>query len=103
MQIGTAATRAGKALQLLVQLPSLLRLYGRLLRDRRVSILPKILLVGAIVYVVLPFDLIPDVLPLVGQLDDVTVLLLAAHWFIDWCPPEVVLEHTRAVGSRRWG
>jgi uncharacterized membrane protein YkvA (DUF1232 family) len=47
---------------------------------------------------VLPFDLIPDTIPFIGELDDLVVLITAAHWFIGWCPPEVVSEHVRALG-----
>jgi uncharacterized membrane protein YkvA (DUF1232 family) len=88
-------------LQVLLHLPNLLRLYWRLLRDRRVPIWPKAFLAGAFGYVILPFDLLPDVIPLVGRLDDLTVVLLAARWFMQWCPPEIVREHVRAIGTGR--
>lgn len=88
-------------LDLLVHLPSLLRLYWRLLRDARVSVVPKVLLVGAVAYVILPFDFIPDALPLIGQVDDLVILLAAARWFVRWCPPAVVQEHVQAIDGRR--
>jgi uncharacterized membrane protein YkvA (DUF1232 family) len=94
-------TQRPGAWQILLHLPSFVRLYWRLFRDSRVSILPKALLVGAVGYVVLPFDLLPDVIPFVGRLDDLTVVLLAARWFIQWCPPEIVREHVRAIGAGR--
>src|SRR5215831_10516815 len=53
----------------LLHLPRLLRLYWRLLRDGRVSIWPKAMLLAAAAYVVLPFDFIPDVVPLLGEVD----------------------------------
>jgi uncharacterized membrane protein YkvA (DUF1232 family) len=86
-------------LRVMFQLPRLLRLYWRLFRDQRVSVWPKAMLVAAALYVVLPFDLIPDVIPFVGELDDLVVLITAAHWFLAWCPPEVVREHTRALDA----
>jgi uncharacterized membrane protein YkvA (DUF1232 family) len=88
-------------LDLLFHLPSMLRLYWRLLCDSRVSIAPKALLVGALGYVILPFDFLPDALPLLGQVDDLVILLTAGRWFIQWCPPAVVQEHVRAIGGRR--
>ena len=97
--VTTWASRA-RALEMLVHLPSFIRLYWRLFRDPRVPVWPKALLVGAAVYVVLPFDLIPDALPLIGEIDDVVVFVAAAHWFIRWCPPEVVREHVAAIGGR---
>jgi uncharacterized membrane protein YkvA (DUF1232 family) len=92
----TWAMRA-RTLEVLTHLPNFVRLYWRLFRDRRVPIWPKALLVGALAYVVLPFDLIPDVLPLIGEVDDLVIVLAAARWFIGWCPPEIVREHARAI------
>lgn len=85
-------------LRRLVELPRLLRLYGRLLRDRRVSPWPKLMLAATIAYVVLPFDLIPDTIPFLGEVDDVVLIVAAGHWFLQWCPPSVVLEHAQAIG-----
>ncbi|HLK09813.1 MAG TPA: DUF1232 domain-containing protein [Candidatus Binatia bacterium] len=84
-------------LRVLVHLPRLVRLYWRLLCDRRVSLWPKAMLVAAAAYVVFPFDLIPDVIPVLGEVDDAVILLAAAHWFIQWCPADVVAEHARTL------
>jgi len=91
-----------RVLDVLFHLPSFVRLYWRLLRDPRVSIWPKALLVAALGYVVLPFDLIPDAIPLLGEVDDVVILVAAARWFPQLCPPEVVREHAEAIDRRRW-
>jgi uncharacterized membrane protein YkvA (DUF1232 family) len=96
----TWATRA-RVLEAVVHLPSFVRLHWRLFRDSRVSIWPKAMLAGALAYVVLPFDVIPDFLPLIGEVDDVVILLAAARWFLGWCPPEVVREHALAIDRRR--
>jgi len=90
-----------RVLNVLIHLPNFIRLYWRLLRDGRVSVWPKALLVGALAYVVLPFDLIPDVIPFVGEVDDIVILLAAARWFLAWCPPAVVREHASAIDGRR--
>jgi uncharacterized membrane protein YkvA (DUF1232 family) len=90
----------GAALRMILELPRLLRLYLRLMRDRRVGIGPKLLLVGTIAYVILPFDLIPDTIPFVGQIDDVVLLVAAGHWFLQWCPADVVQEHIETLGLR---
>jgi uncharacterized membrane protein YkvA (DUF1232 family) len=95
-----AANRATRAVSLLFQLPSLLRLYWRLLGDRRVPLWPKAVLAGTLAYVAMPFDLLPDVMPVVGQLDDLTLLVLVGRAFLWWCPPEVVTEHLRALRLR---
>jgi uncharacterized membrane protein YkvA (DUF1232 family) len=96
----TWAARA-RTLNVLFHLPNFIRLYWRLLHDGRVSIWPKALLLGALVYVLLPFDLVPDFIPGFGQIDDVVIVIAAARWFIEWCPPDVVREHARAIDARR--
>jgi len=100
MQTRIAANRGTRAVWLLFQLPNLLRLYWRLLADRRVPLWPKAVLVGALVYVASPVDLLPDVLPVLGQLDDLTLLVLVGRSFLWWCPAEVVAEHMRALRLR---
>jgi carbonic anhydrase len=85
------------SLQRLMGLGQQAWLCSRLLGERRVGLLPKAVLIGALAYVVLPFDLLPDVVPGIGQLDDITLLVLAAYWFVRWCPPAVVAEHQAAM------
>ncbi len=48
------------------------------LKDSSVARWRKALLLGAIAYAVMPFDAVPDTIPLLGWLDDVGVLSLAA-------------------------
>jgi uncharacterized membrane protein YkvA (DUF1232 family) len=90
----------GRLLQVLLQLPNFARLYWRLFRDRRVSILPKALLVLILVYVVSPFDIIPDFLPVIGEMDDVAVVLSGLWLFIRLSPPEVVREMVYDIAAR---
>jgi uncharacterized membrane protein YkvA (DUF1232 family) len=89
----------GRAVQVLAYLPKFVRLYWRLFRDRRVSVLAKSLLVLTIAYVVWPFDVIPDVLPFIGEVDDIGVVLSGLWLFIRLCPPEVVLERVREISG----
>lgn len=46
-----------------------------LMRNPKVSGFPKLLVAGAIVYLLMPFDAIPDVAPVVGWLDDILFLI----------------------------
>jgi len=79
-------------------LPKLLKLIGRLMKDPRVNFLPKAALVGSLVYLISPIDLIPDfVAPLVGQLDDIAILYFALRYFFASVPPQVLEEHTNAI------
>ena len=57
-------------------IPDCVVLCGRLLRDPRVPRRKKFLLVVLASYLALPFDLIPDFIPIAGQLDDVIVVAL---------------------------
>ena len=59
------------------QIPAYLRLLGGLLTDGRVSRMDKLMVVGAIAYIVTPIDLIPDFIPFLGQVDDVYLLVLS--------------------------
>lgn len=72
------------------------RLAWRLLRDARVPGWAKLIPVFGLLYLLSPIDLIPEaVLPLVGEVDDIVLLLLAVKLFIDLSPPGVVREHLR--------
>jgi uncharacterized membrane protein YkvA (DUF1232 family) len=55
------------------------RALARYFLDRRASLLCKLFVLFAVVYVVSPVDLIPDV-PIVGWLDDLGVMSLAVAW-----------------------
>ncbi len=66
----------------------------------RVPILPKALLVLALVYVVSPLDVIPDFIPVIGEMDDIVVVLSGLWLFIRLCPPEVVRETVHDIAAR---
>ena len=78
----------------------LLRLGWRLFRDRRVPLLPKLIVLFAVAYAVLPVDLVPDFFPALGQFDDLTLLLLSLLLLVRLCPPEVVREHLAAMARQ---
>jgi uncharacterized membrane protein YkvA (DUF1232 family) len=85
-------------LTLIPQLPNVGRLCWRLWRDRRVPKHLKAMIVVTLLYVLSPVDLIPGFLvPVIGQLDDVTLVLLASYLFVRWSPQEVVHEHLSAL------
>ena len=87
-------------LALLPRFPKLARLCWRLWRDPRVPKSLKAMVVAAILYVLSPVDLVPGFLvPALGQLDDATLLMLAAYLLIRWSPPEVVAEHGASLGT----
>ncbi len=76
------------------------QLVWRLLLDPRVPLLPKMIIPLVVLYVVSPIDLIPDLIPIAGQLDDIGILFLGMRFFIEVCPPDVAMEHRRALGEK---
>jgi uncharacterized membrane protein YkvA (DUF1232 family) len=70
-----------------------LRLVWRLIRDPRVLWLLKLLPFGGLLYVLFPFDLIVDLAPIIGQLDDAGIILGSLWLFVEMCPPDIVKEH----------
>lgn len=91
----------GRTLQVLRHLPDFARLYWRLFRDRRVSILPKALLVITVFYFIWPVDVIPDFIPVLGELDDMGIVMLGFWAFVRLCPPEVVRQRVEEIASKR--
>jgi len=83
----------------LTQFVRTLRLVWRLLIDSRVPTLPKLIIPLALIYLLSPIDLVPDLMLGLGQLDDLGVLALAVALFIEFCPREVVEEHRRAIAA----
>ena len=67
-------------------------LFGRLLRDPRVPRRSKALVAGLIPYLALPFDLIPDFVPVAGQLDDAILVAFVLRRVVRRTGPEVVRE-----------
>jgi uncharacterized membrane protein YkvA (DUF1232 family) len=89
----------GSGGQILRHVPSFLRLYWRLFRDRRVSLLPKALLVLIAVYLFSPLDVVPELIPVVGAMDDLAVGIAGLWLFVRLCPPPVVREHVTTIAS----
>ena len=83
----------------LMFLPNLVRLLGRLLKDRRVPTAEKALFVAAIVYVISPLDLIPDVFPFIGQVDDLYMVALVLLRLINRTDESVVRQHWSGGGD----
>lgn len=84
-------------LALLVQT---IQLVWRLMLDSRVPNWNKVVVPAALLYILSPIDLLPDLILGLGQVDDIGILMLSVRLFIDLCPPHVVEEHRRALGAR---
>jgi uncharacterized membrane protein YkvA (DUF1232 family) len=75
------------------QLPNYVRLLGGLVTDSRVSMVDKLLVIGAIAYIVTPIDLIPDFIPFFGEIDDLYILVIALQRMIANAGRPVLLAH----------
>jgi uncharacterized membrane protein YkvA (DUF1232 family) len=75
------------------QLPQYLRLLGGLITDPRVAMLDKLLVAGAMAYIVMPIDLIPDFIPFFGEIDDLYLLVLALQRLISNAGRSVLVQH----------
>jgi uncharacterized membrane protein YkvA (DUF1232 family) len=84
---------------LLLFVPHLVLLCCRLMVDPRVPAKERLLVAGAIVYALVPFDLIPDMIPFVGQIDDAYLISLSLLRLATVTDPSIVREHWRGGGD----
>ena len=84
---------------MLMFLPNMVRLLGRLLTDGRVPTVDKALFAAAIVYVIVPLDFIPDVFPFIGQVDDLYLVALTLLRLINHTDETVVRENWSGGGD----
>ena len=75
------------------------RLAWRLLLDGRVSFLAKLIPLAVGLYIILPLDVVPDFVLGLGQLDDLTLLILGVQVFIAVCPRDIVQRHRDAING----
>lgn len=84
---------------LLLFIPNMLMLCARLLTDPRVPATERALVGAAILYAIVPFDLIPDMVPFVGQIDDAYLIALTLLRLMSKTEPDVIREHWRGGGD----
>ena len=84
---------------LVLVIPNLLLLCTRLMVDPRVPAKERLLVAGAIVYALMPLDFIPDMIPFVGQVDDLYLIGLTLLRLMSVSDPRVVREHWRGGGD----
>jgi uncharacterized membrane protein YkvA (DUF1232 family) len=74
-----------------------LKLITRLMGDRRVGFLLKLLPLASLAYLIWPIDAVP--VPVIGALDDAAILWIGSTLFVELCPPNVVKEHQADLES----
>jgi uncharacterized membrane protein YkvA (DUF1232 family) len=88
-----AAGRRRQLVALARLIPDSVGLVRGLLRDPRVPRRWRWALAGLLVYLVMPFDLVPDFLPVVGHVDDAVVVVAVLRGVLRAAGPVVVAEH----------
>jgi uncharacterized membrane protein YkvA (DUF1232 family) len=87
------AGRAGAIKDVARFVPDCIVLVNRLLRDPRVPLGHKLLLGALIGYLAFPFDLVPDFIPVAGQLDDAIIVVLALRSVLRKSGGALLTEH----------
>jgi uncharacterized membrane protein YkvA (DUF1232 family) len=81
-----------KLKKIAAQLKAEFDFYRRLQQHPKTPILAKALLWLAVGYLLMPFDLIPDFLPIIGQLDEVVIIPLLLYCALKLTPQEIIAE-----------
>jgi uncharacterized membrane protein YkvA (DUF1232 family) len=93
------AGRRGRVRDVVRFVPDCIVLVRRLLGDPRVPRRHKLLLGALVGYLALPFDLVPDFIPVAGHVDDALVVVLALRAVLRGSGSELVREHWRGPES----
>ncbi len=74
-----------------------LRVYQRILKDSRTPITAKCILGLAVGYLLFPFDIIPDFIPVIGHLDDMIIVPVLVIVALKMIPKEVIEDCKKGV------
>ena len=99
--MGIRLRRYFSSFSLMRSIASNARLAVRLMREPRVPLLLKTLPILGVGYVLSPIDLVPDVLPIIGQLDDLAIIALAIEGFLKLTPSDAVAFHRASIAEGR--
>ncbi|MFH1539827.1 MAG: DUF1232 domain-containing protein, partial [bacterium] len=82
-------------------IPHFFKLFFRLLGDPRVPFIAKVVPGAAFLYLLSPFDLIPDFIFPLGLVEDIVILYFAFRFLFRAAPEPVVREHVRRIEMRQ--
>lgn len=77
----------------------ILRLVMRLMLDRRVPLRLKLIIPAGLLYFLSPLDILPDIIPLLGHVDDIVVVITALAVFLATAGRHVLLDRARGHGA----
>jgi len=85
--------KGGKISEYLFALPDFFILLTRLVLDKRVSKNQKIFISGIIAYVIMPIDIIPDFIPIIGHIDDLVLVVFGLNLILNEIDEQVLLDN----------
>lgn len=74
-------------------IPDIVTLIYRLLKDKRVPLKTKIVISAAVSYTLFPSDIIPDKIPFIGKIDDISIVFFALNKIVNDVPLDVIVEN----------
>jgi len=89
----------GKLGEYLFLLPDFFILVCRMAVDKRVPTLTKLKLGGVIAYVMMPLDIIPDFIPVLGSVDDLVLIVLGLNLLLNETDPKVLQDNWSGEGD----
>jgi uncharacterized membrane protein YkvA (DUF1232 family) len=89
---------AGDVAQVVTRVPKYVRLVWLLLKDPGLSTKQRTALMAAIGYSVSPIDAVPGIIPVIGQLDDLAIVLYTARWILAKMPADSAAEYLSKSG-----
>ena len=78
-----------------------IRVYQLVLKDKRTPLPAKFFLWLALGYLFMPFDLIPDFIPIFGQLDDAIIVPLLVFIALKMIPSEVIADCRKKAARKK--
>ncbi len=89
----------GKLGEYLFLLPDFFILVARLALDKRVPSKQKLMAGGIVAYLIMPIDLIPDFIPVIGHVDDLVLAVLGLNMILNDIDPKVVSDNWSGEGE----
>ena len=93
----SARTKALAARVQKLSWPERLRLVAALTRDERIPRAVRLIPPLLVLYLAMPVDLVPDFIPVLGQLDDLLVAIVAVGLIVKFAPMDVIESDIAAI------
>ena len=69
-------------------------------QDPKTPVSAKVIGIATLIYLFIPADIVPDIIPILGWADDITVTYLLSKFAVSIIPPDIMAQH-RAVADRK--